>query len=219
MLFFNFGLCWSSVAGGGGGAFFCYPSRGYSLRGLLWLWTTGCARPGLDALQRVGSFFPTRDGARAPCSTTGPLGTSGLITLINEGTARASSAAALYPLRPCTPDFLMLFSPQQSRDSLEGKLANERFELEDLEAADSALGFSGVRCRFTECLLMPPRDMCWECNSCFSETLGLGMWDGSDCDWRAAPCGGWSPPLWGVLQCRAVQESQKLPPSCVCFHR
>ena len=42
---------------------------------------------------------------------------------------------------------------------MEGKLANERFEL-DLEAADSALGFSGVRYKFTECLLMPPRDVC-----------------------------------------------------------
>lgn len=58
---------------------------------------------------------------------------SRLITLINEGTVHVSLAAARYPLRPCTPNSLMLFSPQQSRDSLEGKLANERFEL-DLEA-------------------------------------------------------------------------------------
>ncbi|KAB0365486.1 hypothetical protein FD754_009642 [Muntiacus muntjak] len=35
-----------------GGAFFCCPSRSYSLR---WLWTMGSGRPGLDALHLISA--------------------------------------------------------------------------------------------------------------------------------------------------------------------
>ncbi|KAB0378603.1 hypothetical protein FD755_010181 [Muntiacus reevesi] len=48
-------VCW--------GAFFCCPSRSYSLR---WLWTMGSGRPGLDALHVTGEQLPVEGGPPLP---------------------------------------------------------------------------------------------------------------------------------------------------------
>lgn len=53
-------------------------------------------------------------------------------------------------------------------------LASERFEL-NLEAAAVLWAFQvlGVNLLSASCC-------CWEFESCLSETLGLGVWDGSE---------------------------------------
>lgn len=169
------GAVLSSVAAGGGGrgrSFLVLPEQGLLFALASLVGDHRLCAPGLRRAAACGIFVPDQGWRPRPLLhhwTTGNVRTH---HPLNEGTVRVSSAASRYPLRPCTPSSLMLFSPQQSRDSLEGKLANERFEL-DLEAATVPWASQVLDINLPSACSCRPA-MCWKCNSCFFRNFGPG---------------------------------------------